>query len=268
MKLKNVLYVVGSPRSGSTLVYNAICSSNFFNPSLPENHVVPNFAKYFVQQLLRNKKEKNLIFESNDDTLNYFRLCINNYFEKISKKYSIENLALKSILLVSEIHVLGILFPEIKVVIMVRDPRDIITSLINVSKKQEENNLKPQYPRNMKILSSFVNKNYKNFFNSANSEFVKKNTFVVKYEDFVFNHKKILNDIMKKFGFNFSYKDKHNYWNNSLNIFSEKQNPFHSNLWNKPISPSKIQSYKNFLNKNEIIEVNKYCKKIINFFNY
>ena len=151
---------------------------------------------------------------------------------------------------------------------MVRDPRDIITSLINVSKKQEENNLKPQYPRNMKILSSFVNKNYKNFFNSANSEFVKKNTFVVKYEDFVFNHKKILNDIMKKFGFNFSYKDKHNYWNNSLNIFSEKQNPFHSNLWNKPISPSKIQSYKNFLNKNEIIEVNKYCKKIINFFNY
>ena len=268
MKLENLLYVVGPPRSGSTLVYNSLCSSKLFNPSLPENHLVPNFLKYFVQQLIRNHKEKNLIFDSNDDTLNYFKICINNYFEKICNKYETSNLALKSILLVSEMHVLNLLFPDSKFILMIRDPKDIISSMINISIKEKENNLKSQYPRDMKILSNFLNEKYSSFFNPSNLEFINKKVFVVKYEEFIFNPKEIMNNIMKKFNFNFIYEDNHNYWDNSLNLFPEEKSPFHSSLWNKPISQSKKGDYKNILNEHEIMEINEYCKKIINFFNY
>ena len=43
--LENIIYVVGSPRSGSSLIYNALCSHEKFNPAIPENHLVTNLTK-------------------------------------------------------------------------------------------------------------------------------------------------------------------------------------------------------------------------------
>ena len=128
MKIEKLIYLVGSPRSGSTLIYNSLCSSKLFNPSLPENHLVANLVKYFEQQIKRNKKEKNLLFKSNQDTLDYFKKCINIYHDKISIEYKTSKLLLKSIIFSSYINSMSILFPNTKFIMTVRDPRDIITS--------------------------------------------------------------------------------------------------------------------------------------------
>ena len=81
MTLKKIFYVIGSPRSGSVLIYNSLCSSKIFNPSLPENHLVPYLVELFIKQIERNQvKEKNLIFNSNNEIQIYFKECIQNFF--------------------------------------------------------------------------------------------------------------------------------------------------------------------------------------------
>ena len=269
MTLKNIFYVIGSPRSGSVLIYNSLCASKIFNPSLPENHLVPYLVELFIKQIERNQvKEKNLIFNSNNEIQIYFKECIQNFFRKVSKKYNTQNLCFKSILFATNIHIMNIIFPEVKFIMTVRDPRDIIASMLQVSDKQKKSNITPQYPRNMKVLSDFINKQYHNFFNHKNSEFFKNSVFIAKYEDFVLHHKETLNEIMQKFDIDFSFKEIHDYWQNSLNLSNESNSFFKSELWGKPISNKKIGSYKDILSTAEIDDINSYCKEIINYFDY
>ena len=268
MKINKLIYLVGSPRSGSTLVYNSLCSSKLFNPSLPENHLIPNFVKYFSQQLKRNTKEKNLIFDSDEDTLNYFRDCINLYFNKISKKHNVNKLALKSILFSSEIDVMNILFPDIKYIMIMRDPRDIITSMLDISTKQITRGIVAQYPRNMKLLSDFINQKYKLLIDKKKIDFIKKAVHVIKYENFISDYKNILNELMIKLNLDYTFSKNHNYWDNSLNLNLSEKNLYKSNLWGKPISNQKIGNYKNILNTDEILEINENCKVLINKYQY
>ena len=83
MKAENIILICGSPRSGSTLLYNSICSSGLFNPSLPENHLVPNLIKNLRRQINRNKKEMYMHFESDEVTIDFFKKIIEDYFDDI-----------------------------------------------------------------------------------------------------------------------------------------------------------------------------------------
>ena len=94
--LEKIIYIVGSPRSVSSLIYNAICSNNIFNPGIPENHIAANFTKYCFQQIYRNNEiEKKYIFNSENDTKDFFKSCLAILFKKISNKYNVNHLVLK-----------------------------------------------------------------------------------------------------------------------------------------------------------------------------
>ena len=268
LELNKLIYVVGSPRSGSTLIYNSLCSSKIFNPGLPENHLVPNLVGYFLKQLERNKKEKNIFFDSNDDTLNYFKKCIEIHLQKISTKYQTDKLLLKSIVFGSNIYLMNILFPKEKFIMTIRDPRDIICSMLDISEKQIAQGQLPQYPRNMSTLCNFINEKYNILSNSKYSYFTKESVIIIKYEDFIDDHQSKLNDTMKKLGIDFSFSKNHNYWDFALNLNSTSDNLYDSTLWNKPISNSKIGVYKNLLTLEEINDVNKNCESLISRFNY
>ena len=57
-----VFYLVGPPRSGSTLIYNALCSNNVFNPPLPETHLASWISKIFYDQKIRNENIEKKFF--------------------------------------------------------------------------------------------------------------------------------------------------------------------------------------------------------------
>ena len=80
---KKLAFICGSPRSGSTLLYNSICSSNIFNKGLTENHFIPNIIKLLKKQLLRNDKENHMHFEDNQTTINFFIQIFNIYVIRI-----------------------------------------------------------------------------------------------------------------------------------------------------------------------------------------
>lgn len=268
MGKKNILYVIGSPRSGSTLIYNALCSDNKTNPPLPESHLVDKIASIYAYQFNRLEIEKDYIFDDEKDIVNYLNKSMKIFFDKIIKKYNTDTLILKSIVCSPNAHILHHIFPKISFILCVRDPRDIVNSMINIGKRQAENGIDAQFTRNIEQLCRRINDSYrilfekklsKNFFNSLN---------IVKYEDFVKNPSDILNKISLDLSLKIKFKKKLSTWKRNKEVYRNYHYGYQSKLWNKPISDKNIGAYKKNLTKKEIVKINDLCSNLISRFDY
>ncbi len=264
---KKLAFICGAPRSGSTLIYNSICSSNIFNKGLTENHFIPNILKLLKKQLFRNQKENFMHFKDNEETIKFFTNIINIYLESLYDRYQTNNLCLKSVLFSNESALISKVFPSAYLIFIIRDPKDIISSMLNVSKKQIKMNIQPNYPRDMNALCSFINDHYEFVLNFENLE-INPKILLIKYEDLVLNTIQTLNLIMSYLGLKYIFDNDENLWSRSPNLSTPEKNPYHSDLWNKKPSSNKIGSYKNDLTKNEIDFINQTCKKLIKKFKY
>ena len=154
----------------------------------------------------------------------------------------------------------------------IRDPRDIIVSMIKVGKNQEKLNMQNQFPRNIELLCKKINNFYWLYLEKNQKKFLNEKIYLIKYEDFIIKPFEILNQIKQKFSLDIVYNNNLNIWSRSSNIYKENSkiidNPYKSNLWNKPINKSRIGIYKEKLDNNEINQINSYCKDIIEMFNY
>ena len=268
---KKIFYLVGSARCGSTVIYNALCSNNKFNPAIPENHLVNKFCQIYDHQINRNNIiEKEFFFENKNDTKKYFYDCLELFFNRLLKKYNCEHLLLKSIALGSNLHILNEINSSINYIMVVRDPRDIITSMIKVGVKQEKINIKNQYPRNMNLLCDHVNYMYRLLFIDDLKYLIEEKVFLIKYENFVSNTNKELNEITKKFLLKLEYSKDLKVWSRSSQMFktNDDNTGFKSDLWDKPVTDKRINEYKSFLTPEEIDIINEKCKKLIERFNY
>ena len=54
----------------------------------------------------------------------------------------------------------------------IRDPRDIVVSMLNVGAKQEKLNINNQFPRNMKTLCDRINTSYRLYFDENQKKFL------------------------------------------------------------------------------------------------
>lgn len=270
--MNNVFYIIGSARSGSSLIYNALCSNINFNPAIPENHLVSFFLEAFNYQLSRNNdKEKDYIFNNSIETEKYFKECLVLLYKKIIKKYNCNYLLLKSISLTPNFHILNKFFPDINYIFIVRDPRDIISSMIKVGQEQEKNKIKNQYCRNINDLCDHINESYQLILINKFKNLFEKKVYIVKYENFVNNFSYELNNICKKFSLKTKYSDNINVWSKASEIYKDKiknNTGYFSDLWNKPITNKKIGNYRNILTQDEIEIINNKCNHLLKKFKY
>jgi len=265
--INKLVFICGAPRTGSSFLYNSICSSNLFNKALTENHFISNQISVLKKQIGRNKKEQFMHFQDPNYTIGFFKKIIYQYLLNLSNKHKTNNLCLKSILFSLDSNIISSIFPYAYFIFIVRDPRDTISSMLDVSKKQIEMQLKPNYPRNMKILCEFINNHYDYILNTK-TESSSKNIIIIKYEDLSNKTINVLNDIMDKINLNYLYKNDDNLWSNSDNINQDPQNPYKSDLWLQKPSTERIGVYKTKLTPEEVELINGMCINLINKFNY
>ena len=80
---------------------------------------------------------------------------------------------------------LNYIYPEINYIMTIRDPRDIIVSMIKVGKKQEKLNMQNQFPRNIELLCKKINDFYWLYLEKNQKKFLKEKIYLIKYEDFI-----------------------------------------------------------------------------------
>tara|TARA_S200000501_G_scaffold188839_1_gene177614 strand:- start:9979 stop:12030 length:2052 start_codon:yes stop_codon:yes gene_type:complete len=182
-KSKKNIFIVGMPRSGSTLI-EQILSSHSKVDGLGE---LKDMAKILN---LHNKKYKNFNDLDNIES-SYFKKIGKEYFQNIDKKYSPKDIFTDKSLMISQIGFLRLSLPKSKIIYCNRNAKD---QTLSIFKNFFQSNNHP-YAYNFDDLRKYYN-GYKEIMDHWMKIF-KNEIYEIKYEDMINNPKESIKKLLK-----------------------------------------------------------------------
>jgi DNA integrity scanning protein DisA with diadenylate cyclase activity len=164
---------------------------------------------------------------------------------------------------INHLELLKTIYPDAKYLIIVRDPRAVVCSYLNVNSLETKSKYKPQFPDSIKgMANDWVENNYEilHFLESINSE----NYVLIRYEDLLRQPQDELQKCTKVIGLQFE--------DQMLTYYKNKMEPSALLDWkkktNEQIDISHINKYLEQLSESEIDEITNISKDLMNTFSY
>jgi len=179
-------FVGGAQRSGTTLLQGLLCSGETTNPLIYEcflfEHLVNSYARGKRDFEHRGKP----YFGDLASYRAYYARAAGEFLEQTRARYApAKHLVLKETTLTREFPDVFELLPDTKFVVSVRDPRDVVASLIKVGERMRDGGQDNWYVgRDMKRFA----RDYKSFYQRALKEqdpAFRDNLLFIKYENLV-----------------------------------------------------------------------------------
>lgn len=269
-------FVGGSQRAGTTLLQSILCSDNTTSPLLQE-------AMYFRSMIATYQLGKTILpsklkdyFTSLEELRNFNAIWAKAFLEHTLHRYApIKHLVLK------EPH-LTMLFPEIyeliseaKFLIIVRDPRDTIASMIEVGERLASQGYDDIFTtmfttRDMKQLCN----HYKSFYAPSIHYQVPdfhNQLLYIKYELLVENPALQIDRIKSFTNLTLNQFNQNATWQRSQINFSATSpdyNPWYTELYGKAISATQVNRYRQVLTESEIATIEQECTDALQIFGY
>ena len=194
------IFIGGAPRSGTTLVQRILGAHSMVYAG-PEFDLVPEIIKLREQFLLKIKAGRISAYLNEDEVNFLFGEFISSLFEnklrQTGKKYISEKTP-------SNIGVFAELLecmPEARFVFVVRDPRSIVASMLEVGRKyRDDSKVPPTYTRNALSAVEYIN----SLWEKGGAAILKSNkVWVAYYEDLVGNPEKAIREMTDFLGLPF-----------------------------------------------------------------
>jgi len=264
--------IIGSPRSGGTLVNKILCSDPGVHPFLMENHFVAQAVSMFDYSRARLELERGHFFSDEADVKAFFAEWVAAFLDKVRSSHApTRHLIIKSVLSSRWAPLLNDILPDIRFIITVRDPRDVITSMIDVGERQERDGRKNQYQRNAEQLSQKFMSYYAPTFQCRTQQFLDK-LLVVRYEDIVTAPQETVAFIQAATGIDLSGFDP------SVPLPSNARDAdksgrfgkgyYATGLASKGITDSSVGRYKEKLTLEEMQTIERICAPLMQAFRY
>lgn len=195
-------FVVGPPRAGTTLIYSVVASGKI----LPECTFVSSLMKLFEETLRYSDDERFIYYCRNKANLaEIFRKPIYDFLysaASVSNPQSPNRFIFKDPILTLYLDYFQLFFgSSFKVVFCVRDPRDVVASMLSVLKKKEAD--KPHdvlFNQAVQFIFPFFYKIYS--LDHSPQIIDPKKVFFLKYEAIVFDDDKVFRELEDFLGFN------------------------------------------------------------------
>ena len=161
---------------------------------------------------------------------------------------------------------------DVRFFIIVRDPRDVVASLVRVGERLRIKG-DPEgrtLPRDMRVLGNYYIQTYLPAFAYPDPAY-RERISLVKYEDLVTNTGKVVDEIRKSSGLSLDGFDFTRGWSDDKINYDELEssdNAWLSELWGKEISATRIGNYKSILDQDEINIIETLCAGPIKVFGY
>ena len=260
-------------RSGTSVLQAVLCSTADTNPQIHE-------AQYFTRLVYLYKYS----LETFDrylchyfDDLEELKAChadlMLGFLDRTLQRYRpAAHLVLKNPEMTPLFPEISGLVEDAKFVVVIRDPRDTIASILEVARKQAEQgqitNL-TQMADDAEKYANHYNSYYAALFNNGNPDFIKRLLFV-KYEALVQNTESVVATLAEFTGLPLQGFDASQPWRTLVDYTDEKltSEPFHSELRGKPLSKDRIGHYAKHLAKEDIETIEQACGRFMDRFGY
>lgn len=252
-----IIFCVGSPRSGTTVLASLLSGGEDAYPMFPECTFVTALVKLFHDIMYYSDKERFRFYAHDRTTLsNVFKQPVHGLIKNPIKNQpgKKKNLILKDpelTLVMKELN--SLVDIPFKVIGIMRDPRDVINSLINVRKKSGQS-------YDVGQLISYLLPYYR-----AMEEFEKnnKNFLIVRYEDIVVCDDGTFSRIDKFVGYTISresFKD--------VAFDIDNKDPTYSSSYGKGLNQKSVRKYKGNLSSSDIKKISKSFSYYLKKYNY
>ena len=265
MQNHQVLLIGGAMRSGTTVIHRVLCTGENTNPYISESWFLADIMRLYGWNLTRYDVRHSDQFGDVSNFREVIWSNIRQYLSLVSVKYNDpELLVLKHPELTYYFPELARNFSNFKFIVIVRDPRDVIASMLRVAKRHKEHRLiTPQ--TELVEIKDFC-KSYRGYYENIfkNMGLFKDKLLFVKYEDFVLNTKDSLAAISKFSRAKYDYDKAVDFqpehaqalnFNKEERLKDKFSGAFWSEQYTQSLTSDNVGSYQNELSASQVEEV-------------
>lgn len=274
-----LIFIAGSMRSGTTILHKILCTAAETHPYITETWFLVDQLHAYLRGRERYDVRHRDYFGEIENFDRFYRDTLERFFKVTRKNLSDPQvLVLKNPEISGQLPLLGGWFKDALFIINVRNPLDIIASIVEVGERHRKDRIRSEQSlmgRDMYMLSNFVKRYYISSFDVNNP--VHDRILFVRYEDMMSDVKKECERIGNFCGLTFPAGKLHTLGEESAgsaNMDPEirLQDPFSgafwSELYNKNLSTQRIGRHTEVLTAGEIDMVKKYCADFNQIYKY
>lgn len=258
------IFVVGPPRSGTTLVYSMIANELF----LPECTFISTLMKVFDEIYKFSDDERFDYYGHNLSNLaEIFKKPIYDFLYTAASKVgmiSANRFIYKDPMLTLYLNYFHLFFTHAyKIVFCIRDPRDVVASMFKVLKKQDskmDDNSK--FDQAISFIFPFFQKI--NDIKSAIDKIDLEKILFIKYEDIVIGNAETIQNLENFLGFTINSEGV----NENVKGKLDEASAFYSENYGKAITTNPIGGYKKILNSEQIRQIEHVFSYYMNSLKY
>lgn len=259
----------GSQRTGTTLLQSILCSDQLTNQFIGEaSYFRALIDSYLVGQNEFEASEK-YVFKSLAKLQQFSRHMLESYLKVLSDSHpSAQHFILKEPHLSFYFSIIFQLLKEVKFLIMVRDPRDTLASMLQVKNKLIAQNMSHFFVQASFIqLIQHYNSFYQHTLGIENSSFQVKCLYI-KYEDLVSFTDATLNKVRLFTGLPLKVFNKKEPWTEEASNSFQTPSAWVTPNYFKGINTDSIGLYKKTLKASELYQIQQECRWIMDKFGY
>lgn len=272
------IFVGGAQRSGTSLVAASLCSGEETNPYLGESSGFRRLldAQYFMTR--RFEDETVFHLGSEQGVRDYLRTITRLYLDQTLQTHApATSLVLKEPHMTGYFPFLHKLLPEAKFVVVARDPRDTIASMLTVGEKMQQIGTQHMFStRDVAKFTELVNAFYEVSINAVRaSESFRQALRWVRYEEFVTAPQAVIKALREFTGLKLEQFDPQDPTKRTLpakiesRAKSDRAKPWQSKLMSqKGISTESLGAYKRQLSPEQIKHIETELAPIFDVFGY
>ena len=268
----NTYFVGGSPRSGTTLLQSILCSDVRTNPLIRETHYLYKIVETYRHTVDSfDALESCHYFSSVEEVREVTRPWAEAFLSHVRARYSpASSLVLKYVGLTQLYPALAELLPDARLILIVRDPKDTIGSLIEVGKKSAEQGKRNNFPSVTDKLISFYRSFYEPSLSCRESSF-RARLHLVRYEDLVRDPASEIARLEDFTGLSLRGFNPDGEWSRQQVDFAKDRgnnNPWITELNGGAVSESRLGRYREVMSEAEAAGIERACAHIMDAFGY
>ena len=264
-------FVGGAERTGTTVLQSLLCQAPGTNPMIMEAQYLRNLVWAYGRAKSKWESKTKDYFDTRDDLRRFHSEYIRKFLKNTASRYDdARHLVLKDPHLTKLFPELFELLPAARFLVILRDPRDAMASMVEVGRKMQDEGMTHVFQkRDMDQLSNYFISFYSRVLSTKDAP-LRAHMYVIRYEDLttdpVAEYPGLCEFTRLELNIHLSDPSRSNFVPHR--IVRNKPTAWRTENFSRSLNPSSIGRHRIILSAREIREIEKHCQSFLTAYRY